>query len=106
MAVEDATVLSTLLHKSRGANVSMSAILEAYEQIRRPRVEIMRQIVKSNVTTFALADGKQQQERDSNIGIRQSGALEWSSEERYKWMDGYNALGEVSSRLHAQIALC
>lgn len=106
MAVEDATVLSTLFHKSRSTTTSLPAVLKAYEQIRRPRVETMRQIAKSNVATFALPDGKQQQERDSHIGMKQSGALEWSSEKRYEWMDEYDALGKVSSSLQARIALC
>lgn len=116
MAIEDATVLSRLIARaSQDPSLSLNDISTAYENIRRPRVNGIRQIVKANVAIFGLADGEKQAERDRSIGKKgfsmvndevekakrkgtkgpYEGDVKWSTEQSYAFTEGYDAIKEA-----------
>ncbi|KAI5369622.1 Putative FAD-binding domain, FAD/NAD(P)-binding domain superfamily [Septoria linicola] len=84
MAMEDAIVLSTLLSLATKIG-SIKEAANAYEKVRRPRVQRFKDIVYSNVKTF----GSGGEDEDKNEERK------WTSEERYHWIDDYRAKEEA-----------
>ena len=117
MAFEDAGCLGTLINRAQSLD-DVDKVGKVYEELRRPRVEKLHEIVLANVAMFSLHDGEQQLARDEGLRgaaarkdpapgeqIEAAGeeAEEWGqgigkrgTSEKYASIEDYNAMEEVS----------
>ena len=99
MAMEDAAVLATLLSSSADFS-SFGDVAKSYEQLRRPRVQGFREIIQSNMKQFGDPDPEAQVARVQNQRSGDAhGKGQWTTEERYKWIDSYDAVAEAKQYL-------
>lgn len=80
-AIEDAAMLARCLRDSSAEQPA----LERYESARRPRVDRVHQISRSNAVTLHLVDGEAQRERDADLRAAQR-------LENQQWLYGYDVL--------------
>lgn len=113
--IEDAVALARMLRLAPSHGVPFA--VHAYEQMRKPRVERIRQFSQANAGMASLPDGEEQEARDKMIrglnGRGQmrngdvGGGLDWDkvkadpdaefqSLEFSKWEYGYDVVAEVS----------
>ena len=87
-AIEDAAVLSRALAESS----DIGSALALYEAARRPRTSSIQSKSFANATTFHLADGDEQKERDLNYS-RVTGLGERALA-GFDWLYGHDAMNE------------
>lgn len=112
MAIEDASCLATLFENTRGVE-DVKEIGRVFEDIRRPRIEKIDQIVQANTKMFSLGDGLEQKERDGRLRAgpaKREKMMSDNLEGEAEWGQGvgkvvgregleledYDAVGEVS----------
>ncbi len=119
MAIEDAAVLGECLSHFKIPE-ELSAATDAYQAIRRPRVEHVQEIARGNGDMWVMPDGTEQQARDTRskemmgkydqelkkIGREGMRAKpkplpdmngKWPEAAALMWLHGYDAIKEVSS---------
>ena len=96
MAIEDATLLAALVSRSASSQTMLS-ISKAYENLRRPRIVGFRDIIKRNVQQWSAEKSNvEAQQPSANEAIPSGAKGAWSTIERYKWIDGYDAVAEAN----------
>lgn len=89
LAIEDATILAKLISMSPSLQ-SLPKAIRIYEQMRQPRVRLVREMVKANTATFSLSDTKEQIHRS---GHASEGG--WKGNTKIRLVQDYDALQEV-----------
>lgn len=92
MAIEDATTLAILITKMRSSD-TFSNVARTYERMRRPRIDLMREVIRQNLKSYALSEGAEQEKRDQEFSTNSGKALatqNWRAE-----IEDYNAFEEV-----------
>ena len=125
MAIEDAAVLAECLSRFSTPE-DLPAAAQAYQAIRRPRVEQVQRIARGNGAMWVLPDGPEQEARDKRAraiteshdqelqkigreGLRAKPKprpdinAKWPEAAALMWLHGYDAVAEVS-HAHETIA--
>ena len=103
-SIEDGAALAECI--DRAADTTMiPSVLRAFEQIRKPRCEIIQAGSRANADIWHMPDGPEQESRDSNMkdtenvdGRNQTGVENpnrWSDEKFQPWLFGYDTVAEV-----------
>ena len=108
MAIEDAAALSTLLSQIASKS-NIPDVMKVYDAVRLPRLAGLRDIIEANVRLFGMKDAEQhgkqnevksaaEKERRESEGKKTEEARpkNESIRERMKWLEVYDAVGEVS----------
>ena len=108
MAVEDGTIIATLLglrqQSTQGSDITLAQTLKLYEELQKTRTTTLHLGSISNQYVYHIDDGDEQEERD-----RIFNAAEWKEKpegesEPFIWIDvryqkailGRDAIGEAS----------
>jgi 2-polyprenyl-6-methoxyphenol hydroxylase-like FAD-dependent oxidoreductase len=83
-AIEDGACLAACL--AAAGDTDPAETLRRYEQVRLPRVTRLQQMSRGNKTRYHLADGPEQQARDSAMSATRERAPE-----TMRWLFGYDA---------------
>ena len=111
MAIEDAACLATLFGYARSIG-DMSEVGRVFEEVRRPRIDKIHQIVLANVGVFSLHDGEKQVARDKSLRAGANAQQvqkatkdaaewgqrigKWGTSQRRQYTEDYDAAEEVS----------
>lgn len=95
--IEDAAVLSELLHPSIRAE-DISRMTELYQALRKPRAEKVQGIAWKYREHFTVGDGPVQRRRDELLRRLEEGGTEGQSRDE-AWLEGYDAVGEARGLL-------
>lgn len=104
-AIEDGACLAECLERAQKLE-DVPVLLRAFEDIRKPRCEIIQEGARSNGDIWHLPDGPAQQQRDRNwertpeemrVAAKKDGQdpNRWSDPEFQPWLFGYNIVEEV-----------
>jgi salicylate hydroxylase len=87
-SIEDAAVLAKCLERVDASN-DVSAALQRYEEIRRPRASRCQAGSRANGVIYHLPDGEDQRERDSNVASSATAPLPQNA-----WLYGHDVEAE------------
>ena len=87
-AIEDAAVLAKCLERDGRGDLALA--LRRYEQTRKPRATRCQEGSRRNGEMYHLADGEQQQFRDSNLGFAATAPLPQTR----AWLYGHDVEAE------------
>ena len=89
MAVEDGAVLGRLLgmfHSDANPKMSLAAVLQLYERLRKTRTTTNVQAASSNRKMFHMSDGPEQVKRDAELKV-----ADYTNPSAFRWLDpGHN----------------
>ena len=98
--IEDAAVLSELLSQTSSAE-DIPRLTKKYEELRRPRVESVREYARRNGEGYTLSDGAEQKRRDEILqssarrAAEKGGKVPFGDAKFSKWLDDYDAVKDV-----------
>jgi salicylate hydroxylase len=109
-SIEDGAALAECLERAGGDLAAVPAALGAFEQIRKPRCDVVQAASRSNGDIWHMPDGPAQERRDREMlgvmrgelngsGDDESSAENpnrWSDESFQPWLFGYDTVAEVS----------
>ena len=73
-------------------------VVSIYEDLRKPRLQLMQRISHEIKRTYALPDGSQQEERDRQLQlpeVSQQYSVPWLNPRFQDWMYSYDAANEA-----------
>ena len=107
-SIEDGAALAECIARATDLATIPSA-LHAFEEIRRPRCEIIQAGSRSNGDIWHMQDGPEQQKRDQDMLATMTDRKSkrasspnpnrWSDEKFQPWLFGYDTIAEVSLRV-------
>jgi salicylate hydroxylase len=96
--IEDAAVLSELLHPSIMAE-DIATMTELYQALRKPRAEKVQRIAWKYREYFTVGDGPVQRRRDELFAKLEGGMGSEGQSRDEAWLEEYDAVGEARSLL-------
>lgn len=98
-SIEDGAALAECVDRATSVDM-IPRVLEAFEEIRRPRCEIIQAGSRANGDIWHLHDGPEQEKRDRAMGGFEvlDNPNRWSDKEFQPWLFGYDTVAEVCSR--------
>ncbi|TVY82182.1 FAD-dependent monooxygenase OpS4 [Lachnellula suecica] len=112
MGIEDGAALAECVARVTDLT-DLPTLLRAFQDFRKPRVDIVTEAVLSNADTFHRADGPEQEQRDKRMKQQMEGTAPKTTEEKSQqakviryadkdfqpWLYGYDTIKEVSNGL-------
>lgn len=104
-AIEDGAALAECVDRAKSVEM-IPEVLSAFQEIRKPRCEIIQAGSRGNGNIWHMPDGAEQQQRDKHMmdelygkssrGSDVQNPNRWSDKSFQPWLFGYDAIKEVS----------